>query len=86
MKGLLLVLPLVFMVSCTEQSRARSFGGEVKIELPKNEKLLNATWKETDLFYLTEPMDSNYMPKTKKFRESSSFGVMETEVIFIESN
>lgn len=44
-----------------------------------------ATWKETDLFYLTEPMDSDYTPKTKLFKEDSSFGVLETEVKFIET-
>lgn len=43
-----------------------------------------ATWKETDLFYLTEPMDSNYVPKTRTFREDSSRGVMESTVIFKE--
>ena len=43
-----------------------------------------ATWKETNLFYLTEPMDSNYVPKTKTFREDSGWGVMESTVIFKE--
>ena len=43
-----------------------------------------ATWKEVDLFYLTEPMDSDYVPKTKTFREDSSWGVMESTVIFKE--
>lgn len=43
-----------------------------------------ATWKEVDLFYLTEPMDSNYTPKTKIFREDSSWGVMESTVVFKE--
>ena len=85
MKKLLLLMPFLFMVSCTEQSNARAFGGEVKIELPKGQKLLNATWKNNDLFYLTEPMDSNYTPKTKVFKESSSFGLMESDVVFIES-
>lgn len=76
------LLPTLF--SCTENQRARQFGGTITIELPLGEKLVMATWKETDLFYLTEPMDSNYVPKTKTFREDSSWGVMESTVIFKE--
>ena len=55
------------------------------MHLPKGEKLLMVTWKETDLFYLTEPMDSNYVPKTKIFREKSSYGMLESTITFIES-
>lgn len=44
-----------------------------------------ATWKEADLFYLYEEMDSNYVPKTKMFVESSAYGVLETKITFIES-
>ena len=85
-KVLFILMTLLFtMISCTEQSVTRHFGGTIRIDLPKGEKLINATWKETNLFYLTEPMDSDYIPKTKTFRESSSFGVFESEVLFIES-
>lgn len=55
------LLPTLF--SCTENQRARQFGGTITIELPPGEKLVMATWKETDLFYLTEPMDSNNLIK-----------------------
>ena len=76
---------LVFATSCTEQHIARHYGGEMNIKLPKGEKLMMATWKESNLFYLTEPMDSGYVPKKKVFRESSSLGVWESEITFIES-
>ena len=84
MKKIILLSLLLLTMSCTEQSRVRQFGGDVQIDLPKGEKLLNATWKETNLFYLTEPTESTYQPKIKTFKESSSFGVMETTVRFIE--
>ena len=80
----LLVL-MMTAVSCTEQSMTRSFGGKMSFKLPKGERLLTATWKEADLFYLTEPMDSDYIPKNKKFVESSSYGVWESEITFIET-
>lgn len=79
-----LVALLTIATSCTEQNMARRYGGNLKIELPKGEKLMMATWKEANLFYLTEPMDSGYIPKKKVFRESSNFGVWESEITFIE--
>lgn len=79
-----LVALLTIATSCTEQHIARRYGGKLKIELPKGEKLMMATWKEANLFYLTEPMDSGYIPKKKVFRESSNLGVWESEITFIE--
>lgn len=90
MKKKLLSIALVAVLlstlfSCTENSRARQFGGTMIVDLPKGEKLLMVTWKEDNLFYLTEPMDSVYTPKTKTFKEKSSFSIMEATVIFRES-
>ena len=79
-----LVALLTIATSCTEQHMARRYGGKLKIELPKGEKLIMATWKEANIFYLTEPMDSGYLPKKKVFRESSNFGIWESEITFIE--
>ena len=84
-KYLFLLFALVAMCSCTQNQMARSYGGKMTIELPKGEKLINATWKESNLFYLTEPMEEGYIPKSKKFRESSNFGVWESEITFVES-
>lgn len=71
--------------SCTENQRVREFGGTMTVKLEPGQKLMMATWKEDNLFYLTEPMDENYQPKTKTFQESSSYGLLETKVIFVES-
>jgi len=64
---------------------SRKYGGTTEIKLEKGQKLIEATWKDDDLWYLTEPMDSEYIPKMKVFKESSSFGIMEGKVIFIET-
>lgn len=85
MKKLFLLFALVAMCSCTENQIARNYGGKMTVELPKGEKLINATWKEANLFYLTEPMEEEYIPKVKKFRESSDFGIWESEITFVES-
>jgi hypothetical protein len=71
--------------SCTENQRVREFGGTMTVKLEPGQKLMMATWKENSLFYLTEPMEESYQPKTKTFQENSSYGMLETKVIFIES-
>lgn len=78
-----------FLISCTENQQARNYGGTERIELPKGEKLVMATWKgekgAADLWFLTEPMEEGYVPKEKHFREHSGFGIWEGTVVFVES-
>ena len=82
----LIIISLFYLCSCTENTRSRVWGGKMTIELPKGQKLVEATWKGdgNSLWYLTEPMDADYTPKTKVFQEDSRFGVLEGSVIFIE--
>lgn len=77
-------IALLSLTSC-EQYTARIFGGNVNINVEKGYKVTSATWKEADLFYFVEPMEESYQPKVKKFIESSNLGVLESEVVFIES-
>ena len=87
MKKIYLFLSLLTILSfssCTEQSRVRNFGGKMEIEVPVGYKVTSATWKETELFYFLEPMEEGYVPKEKKFVESSSYGMLESEVTFKE--
>ncbi len=83
-KLLVVVAVVLVCASCTQQYRARNFGGSMTITLQPGEKLMMATWKEDNLFYLTEPMEDDYVPKTKTLRESSSLGVLETTIKFVE--
>ena len=83
-KLILLALTALVMAGC-EQFVARKAGGTLTIKLESGQKLIEATWKGTDLWYLTEPMDSDYKPKTKVFQENSMYGVLEGKVIFVES-
>lgn len=86
MKKLFIALASIFILaSCTENQRVREFGGEMTVNLPKGQKLIMATWKETNLFYLVEPMEDSYVPKTKLFIEDSAWGVWESKITFIES-
>ena len=88
MKKFLTVVAIMFTLfafsSCTENTRTRNFGGAKTITLAPGEKLVQVTWKDASLWILTEPMEPDYKPKTKKFREDSRFGVMEGTVIIQE--
>lgn len=76
------------LVGCTENVRSRAWGGNMTVNLPPNQKLVNVTWKTTEgssLWYLTRPMHSNECAETFTFQEKSSFGMMEGAVKFVES-
>lgn len=88
MKRIILIFIALFCIlltSCTRQQMTREFGGKMEIHLPAGQELMMVTWKDDDLFYLTRPMTPDYIPVTKTFQESSSWGVMESTVLFIES-
>ena len=84
MKKLIVILLMFLCLTSCDQSITRTMGGTTKIELEPGEKLVEATWKGDDIWYLVEPMDSDYVPKAKTFKESSRIGVLEGKVIFYE--
>ncbi len=88
MKSLLFIpylLGIVFLfTSCTENSRAKKYGGTATIELPKNVKLINVTWKDEELWYLHRPRRDGETIETYSFKENSKWGLIEGEVIFQE--
>lgn len=71
--------------SCTENSRAKTFGGTAKLEVPCGQKVTNITWKGEELWYSTVPMEPGDTAKTHNFREESSFGLIEGNYLLIES-
>lgn len=84
--NIVIVLVTVITLNSCDQVITRKYGGTTTIKLEPGEKLIEATWKEDgNVWYLVEPMDSDYVPKTKTFKESSAMGVMEGKVIFIET-
>jgi len=79
-----LVTAMAGVSSCSRQTWNRNFGGKMRIDLPAGQELMEATWKEDSLFYLTRPMASNYVPVTKTFAEHSPYGLLESTVEFVE--
>lgn len=77
------ILTTLALTSCNYF--ARKWGGNVTVNLEPGEKLVEATWKDANLWYLVEPMEDDYVPKTKIFKEASLYGVCEGQVTFIET-
>lgn len=75
----LFIIPLmvVALLSCTENSRVKHFGGEGDIHLPTGQKLVNVTWKENQIWYLSRPMKKGEDADTYIFQEESGWGVVE---------
>ena len=67
------------------KSVAKSMGGTISIDVPEGQKLIEATWKDSDVWYLTRPMREDEKPETFTLQEDSNFGIMEGKVIFKES-
>lgn len=82
---LTLFVLMLGMVSCTKNDIAKRFGGNITYKLPIGEKLVNVTWKDTELWYLTKPMKANDSPETYTFREKSRYGLVEGSVTLIET-
>lgn len=93
MKRSKLLLPMfvvlmttVFLsTSCTDNQRARSWGGNMTINLEQGQKLVNVTWKDEDMWILTRPMKPGETPETYRFVEESTWGIMEGSATIIES-
>ena len=74
---IILMLCAFSIAGCTSNQRARKYGGKEEVILKKNEKLINITWKESDMWVLTE----DTLTHVKYFRESSSWGIWNGEII-----
>jgi hypothetical protein len=86
MKRLFILLVVVVLLSsCTDNMMSRNFGGKQTINIPENQKLVNATWKNDDLWVLTKPMSAKDSAEVYYFVEKSSFGVMEGEITLVET-
>lgn len=82
--SMMMIVMLLGLSGCSQWT-ARNFGGNYDVVLPQGEKLINVTWKEDSLWYLTEPMEEGYEPQEYKFQADSVFGVFEGTVTIKES-
>ena len=73
----MVAITLLVLVSCTDNQRARSFGGTETVKLEPNEKFINITWKQDNLWIIVhDTVTGNYYA-----REKSNFGVLQGKVV-----
>ena len=84
LKFLAIVIALSF-TACTQQTCARSYGGHETVHIPCGEKIVDVTWKGSSRWVATAPMTDSDIPRTIKYREDSSWNMVEGSVTFIES-
>lgn len=76
---LIILAGVAFLVlslfSCTDNQRARQFGGTETVDIPKGRIVVNCTWKRDDLWLLTKDTITGKMYFNKRAR---SFGGTET--------
>lgn len=63
--------------SCSEQSMTRSWGGTMEITLEPNQKLMEVTWKEDSLWFLTKKMTEDDVEESYEFYEKDVTGWLE---------
>lgn len=80
--GFLLICVMMLLTSCTGNQRARQLGGTETVTLEPNQRVVNITWKETNLWILTK--QDTTKPITYEFKEHSGFGLIQGKVIIVE--
>ena len=73
----MVAITLLALASCTDNQRARKFGGTETIKIEPQEKFINITWKQDNLWVIVQ----DTITGTIYAKEKSSFGVMQGKVI-----
>ena len=84
MKKILICLAAIVAVSC-ENYTTKYLGGTMTIDVEPGYKVTSATFKDEEIWYFVEPMDSTYVPAQKKLVEKSKHSVLEGTIIFNET-
>jgi hypothetical protein len=82
---MIVVVGVLSFSACTANRRTKHFGGTIKLKLQANRKLVNVTWKDDSLWYLTRAMKEGEVAETYEFKEESSYGAFEGTVIISET-
>jgi len=82
------LIAILFLTAC-DNIIAKKFGGKMTVELEKDQKLVNVSWKSSgkdlsSLWLLTRDRKADEQPETYKYTEKSTFGVLEGVVTIVE--
>lgn len=73
------------MTGCTENTRARNWGGTYHYDVLPCTKVVNVTWKNVDLWVLTRPLRPGEALETWTFSEDSNAGILNGTVLLREN-
>lgn len=73
----MVAIALLALTSCTDNQMAKRYGGTETIKLEPQEKFINITWKQDNLWIIVQDtITGSYYA-----REKSNFGLLEGKVI-----
>ena len=75
---------MAFIVMSIPQCSAKSFGGSITVDLPTGKKLVNVTWKETNLWCLVKDASATDKAEKYLFMEKSTFGILQGQITIVE--
>lgn len=78
--AMVIILLVIGLSSCNQNAMTKSWGGEMDLTLEPNQKLVQITWKDTDLWILTKDMSESDVAEKYTFYEESGLGIMEGEI------
>lgn len=80
------ILFSIFIGGCTDNFMTKKYGGSMTINIQPDEKLVNMTWKDSQLWILTEKRPvKDTIKKVYFLNEKSNFGVMEGKITIVEN-
>lgn len=74
---IVLLVTSMLVSSCTDNQRAKNFGGTQEVKLGPNEKFVNITWKNNSLWVIVQDTTTGIFYA----KERSSFGLIQGQVI-----
>lgn len=85
MKKAILIISLLSLAACDNYT-ARHFGGTMTVEIEKDQKFVNCSWKGKDggLWVLTRIRKDGEQAETFKYSEKSLYGVLQGTVNIVE--
>jgi hypothetical protein len=85
MKNLYKVIGLVTILSLSSCNYfTKALGGNMNVEIEKDQKFVNCSWKRSDLWILTRTRKEGEVPETYKYTEKSTYGVLKGVVTIQE--
>jgi hypothetical protein len=77
------IMLIVSLITGCDQWATRKFGGTTSIELNNGQRLVNVTWKDSNIWVLAKD-NATTPPALYTFQEYSMYGVLNGKVIIKE--